>query len=111
VALVMELLRDGRADEAMERLRSRMGCWTVAGNSAEMHLLDAGRLRQAFESAGLRDVEVAGLLSTAAPLGRERLNERLANDWEGHLELERELSAQPVLADIGKQLLATGNKT
>ena len=59
----------------------------------------------------LRDVEVVGLLSTAAPLGCERLNERLAQDWDGHLELERELSAHPVLADVGKQLLATGRKT
>ena len=111
VALVIELLRDGRAEEAVERLRTRVGCWTVAGHDAEMHLLDAARLRQAFEGAGLRDVEVVGLLSTAAPLGCERLNERLAQDWDGHLELERELSAHPVLADVGKQLLATGRKT
>jgi SAM-dependent methyltransferase len=111
VALVIELLRDGRAEEAVERLRTRLGYWTVAGHGAEMHLLDATWLRQAFEGAGLRDVEVAGLLSTAAPLGRERLNERLAQDWDGHLELERELMAHPMLADIGKQLLATGRKT
>jgi SAM-dependent methyltransferase len=110
VALVIELLRDGRAGEAVERLRTRVGCWTVAGHRAEMHLLDAGRLRQAFEGAGLRDVEVTGLLSTAAPFGREWLYQRLAHDWDGHLELERELSAHPVLADIGKQLLATGSK-
>lgn len=110
VALVIELLRDGRAAEAVERLRTRMGCWTVAGHGAEMHLLDTGRLRQAFEGAGLRDVEVTGLLQGAAPLGRERLGERLAGDWDGHLELERELSADPVLADIGKQLLASGIK-
>jgi len=111
VALVIELLRDGRAGEAVERLRTRVGCWAVAGHCAEMHLLDACRLRQAFKDAGLRDVEVVGLLSTAAPLGRELLRERLAQDWEGHLELEWELSAHPVLADIGKQLLGTGSKT
>jgi len=110
VALVIELLRDGRAEEAVERLRTQVGCWTVAGHGAEMHLLDTVRLRQAFEGAGLRDVEVTGLLSTAAPLGRERLDQRLAHDWDGHLELERELSAHPVLADIGKQLLASGSK-
>jgi SAM-dependent methyltransferase len=110
VALVMELLRDGRADEAVERLRTRVGCWTVDGHGVEMHLLDSGRLRQAFEGAGLRDVEVTGLLAAAAPLGRERLGQRLAHDWDGHLELERELSAHPVLADIGKQLLASGRK-
>ena len=110
VALVIELLRDGRAEEAVERLRTRVGCWTVDGYGAEMHLLDAGRLRQAFKDAGLRDVEVVGLLPTAAPLGREGLRERLAQDWDGHLELERELSAHLVLADIGKQLLGTGSK-
>lgn len=110
VALVIELLRDGRASEAVQRLRTRVGCWAVAGHGAEMHLLDAGWLRQAFEAAGLCDVAVTGLLQTAAPLGRERLDRRLADDWDGHLELERELSAHPVLADIGKQLLASGSK-
>jgi SAM-dependent methyltransferase len=110
VALVIELLRDGRASEAVERLRTRMGCWTVAGHGAEMHLLDTARLRQAFEGAGLRDVAVTGLLQAAATLGRERLDQQLAHDWDGHLELERELSAHPVLADIGKQLLASGTK-
>jgi SAM-dependent methyltransferase len=111
VALVIELLRDGRATEAVNRLRTQVGCWTVGGHAAEMHLLDADRLRRAFEGAGLGDVEVVGLLSTAAPLGRERLNDRLAQDWDGQLELERELSAHSVLADVGKQLLATGRKT
>jgi SAM-dependent methyltransferase len=110
VALVIELLQAGRAAEAAERLRTRVGCWTVAGHGAEMHLLDTGRLREAFEDAGLRDVEVTGLLQAAAPLGRERLDQRLARDWDGHLELERELSAHRVLADIGKQLLASGSK-
>jgi SAM-dependent methyltransferase len=110
VALVIELLRDGRATEAVERLRTRVGCWTVAGHGAEMHLLDTARLRQAFEGAGLRDVEVTGLLQAAATLGRERLDQQLAHDWDGHLELERELSAHPVLADTGKQLLASGTK-
>jgi hypothetical protein len=110
VGLVAELLREGRVPEALERLRTRVGCWTVAGHGAEMHLLDAARLRQACEGAGLRDVEVTGLLPTAASLGRERLNDRLAQDWDGHLELERELSAHPVLADLGKQLLAIGRR-
>lgn len=110
VALVIELLQNGCAQEAVERLRTRVGCWAVAGHCAEMHLLDAAWLRQAFEDAGLRDVEVTGLLQAAAPLGRERLGQRLAHDWDGHLDLERELSAHPVLADIGKQLLASGSK-
>jgi hypothetical protein len=56
------------------------------------------------------DVEVTGLLATAAPLGRARLADRLERDWDAHLVIERELQAHPVLADIGKQLLATGRR-
>ena len=110
VALVIELLRQGRTEEALERLRTRVGSWSVAGCQADMHLMDRDRLRQIFEGAGLREVQVSGLLATAAPVGRELLNERLESDWDGHLALERELSAHPVLADVGKQLLATGRR-
>jgi SAM-dependent methyltransferase len=110
VALVIELLQQGRTEEAMERLRTRVGCWSMAGHEADMHLMDRDRLRQVFLDAGLRQVEVSGLLATAAPLGRERLNERLRDDWDEHLAVERALSAHPVLADIGKQLLVTGRR-
>jgi SAM-dependent methyltransferase len=110
VALVIELLRDGRPAEATERLRTRMGVWRVDGQHADMHLLDAARLRRAFEDAGLTDVEVHGLLVTAAPLGRARLAEQLERDWDAQLALERELLADPAMTDIGKQLLATGRR-
>lgn len=110
VALVIELLRQGRTEEAVERLRTRVGSWSVAGHEADLHLMDRARLRQIFTDAGLREVQVSGLLATAAPLGRELLNERLRRDWDGQLAVERELSAHPVLADIGKQLLATGRR-
>src|ERR1700722_839018 len=69
-ALVIELLQQGRTEEAMERLRTRVGCWSMAGHEADMHLMDRDRLRQVFLDAGLRQVEVSGLLATAAPLGR-----------------------------------------
>jgi SAM-dependent methyltransferase len=110
VALVVELLREGRPAEAAERLRTRTGCWSVAGHQAEMHLMDRARLTAAFEDAGLREVEVSGLLTTAVPLGREALAEHLHQDWDGQLSLERELAAHPVLADIGKQLMAVGRR-
>jgi SAM-dependent methyltransferase len=110
VALVIELLQQRRTEEAVERLRTRIGSWSVAGHDAEMHLMDREGLCQAFRGAGLQEVQVSGLLATAAPLGRELLHERLLRDWDGHLALERELSAHPVLADIGKQLLATGRR-
>ncbi|MCO5993886.1 class I SAM-dependent methyltransferase [Actinoallomurus rhizosphaericola] len=110
MGLVLELLRDGRPAEATERLRTRMGVWRVDGQHADMHLFDAARLRRAFEDAGLTDVEVHGLLVTAAPLGVGRLTEELQRDWDAHLALERELLADPAMADAGKQLLATGRR-
>jgi SAM-dependent methyltransferase len=111
VALVIELLRDEKYEEAMQRLRTRIGVWAVEEQSAEMHLMDQERLRRAFQAAGLADVQVTGLLATAAPLGPARLADRLEHDWDAHLVVERELQAHPVLADIGKQLLATGRRT
>src|SRR6266487_4265938 len=110
VALVIELLRDEKYEEAMQRLRTRIGVWVVEDQSAEMHLMDRERLRRAFQAAGLVDVQVTGLLSTAAPLGPARLADRLERDWDAHLGIERELQAHPELADIGKQLLATGRR-
>jgi SAM-dependent methyltransferase len=110
VALVIELLRDEKYAEAMQRLRTRVGVWVIAGQSAEMHLMDTDRLRRAFQDAGLVDVQVTGLLATAAPLGPARLADRLERDWDAHLGIERELQAHPELADIGKQLLATGRR-
>jgi SAM-dependent methyltransferase len=110
VALVIELLRDGKYEEAMQRLRTRVGVWVVEDQAAEMHLMDTERLRRAFQAAGLVDVRVTGLLATAAPLGPARLADRLERDWDAHLAIERELQAHPELADIGKQLLATGRR-
>jgi SAM-dependent methyltransferase len=110
VALVIELLRDEKYAEAMQRLRTRIGVWAVEGQSAEMHLMDSERLQRAFHAAGLVDVQVTGLLATAAPLGRARLADRLERDWDAHLGIERELQGHPELADIGKQLLATGRR-
>jgi SAM-dependent methyltransferase len=110
VALVIELLREEKYEEAMERLRTRIGVWVVEEQSAEMHLMDRERLHRAFQAAGLVDVQVTGLLATAAPLGPARLAARLERDWDAHLVIERELQAHPELADIGKQLLATGRR-
>jgi SAM-dependent methyltransferase len=110
VGLVLELLRDGKFGEALTRLQARTGRWAVAGHEAEMHLMDAERLRRAFAAAGLGDVDVRGLLITAAPLGPERLAGHLGGEPGTHLALERQLQAEHVLADVGKQLLATGRR-
>jgi SAM-dependent methyltransferase len=110
VGLVLELLRDGRTEEALERLATRRGVWTQEGRSADLHLLDRASLTAAFDAAGLTGIKAEGLLVTATPLGRAGLSDRLAADRDGHLALERRLAAAPVLADVAKQLLVTGIK-
>lgn len=110
VGLVAELLRDGKYAEAVERLRTKTGAWAVAGEIAEMHLMDRARLGRAFTDAGLREVRVTGLLATASLIGSGRLADLLRRDWDAHLGIERQLQAEPVLADIGKHLLAVGRR-
>jgi SAM-dependent methyltransferase len=108
IALVLELLRAGRRPEALERLHTHRGVWRAAGHAVEHHLLDAERLRRAFALAGLLDVSVRGLLVGASTLGKEQLTEALAADFDAALGRERELASEPLLADLGKQLLAIG---
>jgi SAM-dependent methyltransferase len=110
VGLVIELLQAGKYQEAMQRLRTRIGLWTVGEQSAEMHLMDQERLRRAFQDAGLLDPQVTGLLATGVAAQPGQLAHQLADDWDGHLGIERQLQAYPVLADIGKHLLVAGRR-
>ena len=110
VGLVLELLREDRPDEALDRLATRRGVWRQHGLEADLHLLDRARLEAAFTAAGLTEIHTHGLLVTAVPLGREGLTARLAADRDAHLALERRLLADPLLADTGKQLLITGRR-
>ncbi|MFC4146751.1 class I SAM-dependent methyltransferase [Micromonospora mangrovi] len=110
MGLVLELLGVGRHDEALERLARRRGVWRSAGHAADLHLLDRARLEAAFAAAGLVGVRSAGLLVSAAPLGRAGLTGRLATDRNALLAVERRLGDEPVLADAGKQLLVTGRR-
>jgi hypothetical protein len=108
--LVLELLRDGRQEEALRRLATRRGVWRQHGLEADLHLLDRARLEAAFTAAGLTGIRTHGLLVTAAPLGREELAHRLTTDRDAHLAVERRLLDSPLLADTGKQLLTTGRR-
>jgi SAM-dependent methyltransferase len=110
VALILELLRDGRSEEALDRLRSRRGVWAQAGQVADLHLLDRAGLERAMVAAGLREVQVVGLLVGVTALGRAAFLDRLAADPEGQLALERALAGAPVMADAGKQLFASGRR-
>ncbi len=115
VALSMELIRCGRADEALARLGTRRGCWApqdgpAAGLAADLHLFDAAALQQLLLEVGFVAVRPHGLLVTATAIGVPALIDRLSTDPEGALAAERALADQPVLADQGKQLLVLANR-
>jgi SAM-dependent methyltransferase len=108
LALVAELLRAGDDAQALERARGRTGVWQAGGYAADLHLLTCADLRAFFTATGLREVEVSGLLVGGTAVSREELTARLERSWEAQMDLERKLMSQPVLADLGKQLLAIG---
>jgi hypothetical protein len=108
VGLVLELVGSGKVGEATERMSTRRGVWRVDGQSADLHLLSRESLTTAFERAGLGEITASGLLVEAAALGRDRLQESLAGDFDAMLVRERQWASDPLLADVGKQLLVTG---
>jgi len=108
VALVLELLAAGKVDEALARLETRQGTWIQHGLRADCHLFDSARLRRAFEGAGLVDVEVRGLLVSWSGFGREGMLDRLDRDRARQMALERRLMGDRAVADLAKQLYASG---
>ncbi len=108
VAMGVQKLRAGKVDEALRELSTRRGTWSQRGASADLHLLDGATLAACFREAGLVDVRRAGLLVSASTLGLDVVIERLITDWDAQMALERRLRAEPVLADLGKQLLVWG---
>jgi SAM-dependent methyltransferase len=110
VALTLELLLLGDVSQALENLESRRGVWQQGGHQARLHLLDRRALEAYFDHAGLCEVTSHGLLVTASAWGRERFTQAIADDPQAFLNLERQLSQFPVLADVGKHLLVTGRR-
>jgi SAM-dependent methyltransferase len=110
VALVAELSARGDVEQGRARLRTRRGTWSQHERSAELHLLDAQRLRTAYAAAGMEECVVRGLLVGWTMLGREKFLERLDADPPRQLDIEREWARHGELADLGKQLLAVGRR-
>jgi SAM-dependent methyltransferase len=109
--LVVELVRADRTGEAMERLCTRRGVWRIDDQEADLHLLDAAALQDAFKQGGLEILSTAGLLVGASFIGREDLVTALTADYDGQLDQERAMADHPELADLGKQLLIIGRRT
>jgi SAM-dependent methyltransferase len=110
VAMVVEKIRAGKHAEGLREARNRRGVWQQDAAAADVHLLDRVRLETAFRHAGMADVRSTGLLITASIFGAQWVSERLASTPDDFLSLERELMSQPVLADLGKQLLVVGRR-
>jgi SAM-dependent methyltransferase len=110
VALVLELLASGKSDEALICLETRKGRWFQGEHYADNHQLDHDRMVAAFQGAGLTNVSARGLLVGASALGRQKLADRLTENWDEQISTERELAAHSLLADLGKQLLVFGRK-
>lgn len=108
VALVLELLRAGKVEEALERARTGRGLWTQGSVSAELSLFTRHELTDLLRNAGLSSVTCKGLLVSASALGVQACTQVLKDDGERLLQLERAMAALPRLADAGKQLLAYG---
>jgi SAM-dependent methyltransferase len=110
LALVLELLRDGKGEEAMARLKSRLAVWSMPEGRAQHHLLDRSWLQEAFARAGLVDLAANGLLVSATVLGVKRFDELLEVKPKEAMAQERILAADPLLADVGKHVLMTGRQ-
>jgi SAM-dependent methyltransferase len=109
-ALVLELLRTGRTDEALDRAATGIGVWHQGDLEAELYLLDAAHLSAAYEQAGVDVEDVCGLLVGASILAPGALRIELERDFEARLAVERMLAGEPGLADLGKQLFVSGRR-
>jgi SAM-dependent methyltransferase len=110
VALVLELLRSGKTEEAIERLRTGQGVWKQHGQEADLHLLNRQNLESYFACAGLSDVSCRGLLVGVSARGLEEWRKSMAANESSCLELERLLAQHPVMVDAGKQIIASGRR-
>ena len=110
LALVLELLRLDRREEALLRLRTGRGVWAVDGTEADVHLYDHAELRRDFLAAGLEDVSGHGLLVSASTIGSAGCTKAMEDDEAGFMALERTLSDDALMVDCGKHLFMSGRR-
>ncbi|HEX4506347.1 MAG TPA: class I SAM-dependent methyltransferase [Alphaproteobacteria bacterium] len=109
-ALVLELMRMGKTDEALQRLNTRRGVFRQGDSIAELHLFDRAALEAMFTAAGLVDIRCHGLLVTASAWDKARSAEAALADEASFLALERRLMADPAMADAGKHIIVSGRR-
>jgi SAM-dependent methyltransferase len=109
-ALVLELMRMGKTEEALQRLQTRRGIFRQGDTIAELHLFDRAALETLFKAAGLVDIRCHGLLVTASAWDKARSTEAALADEAAFLALERRLMADPAMADAGKHIIVSGRR-
>ncbi len=107
---MLELLRLGKTEEALLRLRSRRGIWRTHGQTAAVHLYDQQRLREDFVAAGLIDIRAHGLLASASAQGSAACTTMMRADAAGFMAREQALADTPLLVDVGKHILMLGRR-
>ncbi|MGI4745034.1 MAG: class I SAM-dependent methyltransferase [Janthinobacterium lividum] len=107
-SLVLELIREGRQEEALDRLENRAGMFREGDHEAPLVLYDRHTLEAHFATAGLVDTRCHGLAVAASALGRTGSTEAMEQDEEAAMDVERALSADPAMADAGLHILAIG---
>ena len=110
LALVLELLRLDRREEALLRLRTGRGVWAIDGVEADVHLYDHAELRRDFLAAGLEAVSGHGLLVSASTVGSAGCTKAMQEDEAAFLALERVLSDDALMIDAGKHLFMSGRR-
>lgn len=107
-SLVLELIRNGQQEEALDRLENRTGLFRDGDHQASLMLYDRHTLEAHLTAAGLVDIHCHGLAVAASALGRTGSTEAMEQDEEAAMDVERALSADPAMADAGLHILAIG---
>jgi SAM-dependent methyltransferase len=110
MAIVLELFRMGRSEEALLRLETRKGEFRHGETAAELHLFNREALTDLLSGAGLAEVACHGLLVMASAWDKQRCTEAFAADEAAYLALERRLMADPAMTDAGKHIIASARR-
>lgn len=107
---IMELLSEGSYAWAEQCLNTWKAESTYDGITADHHLLDARTLTLMFQEAGFKRIYVHGLLILFNAIGRSRWTYAFAHKGNRIMDVERKLSQNRSLVDVGKQILVMGRK-
>lgn len=110
MALILELVRNGQTDKALEMLSTRRGVFRTGHHAATLTLYDTRLLERHFADAGLVDARCYGLAVGASAAGRAGCTAAMVADEDAAMNVERALSAEALLADAGLHILAIGRK-